>query len=561
LKISMKFSFPTLAFCIAGLLLVIGAFQGGLIKGTFFPNIQSDSFNVSVELPPGTREDQLYAVLDKIETAAYEINDEIKNEFYNGEEDMIELMETTMGPTTYQGNINFYLMDGENRPDFSNRLIVDKIRTRLGFVPEADQIIFNVSSFFGDPVSISLLGTDGEQLEKAVDAFKTELTKIKEIRDIQDSNKEGLKEISLELTPKALSLGFTLSSIMRYVRQGFFGAEIQRLQRGADEVKVWVRYAEEDRSSLKDLADMRIRTPNGQSIPLSDLANFTSDRGVISISHLDGQREIRVTADVESDKVSVSDVNADIQNIILPQVLSNFPSVKVGIQGQARDNAESAASMQTVMPLVLLCMFFVIVLTFSSVSQALIVFMLIPFGFIGVGFGHWIMSQPISLMSILGVVALVGIMVNDALVFISAFNTRIKNGEDFDTALYETGISRFRPITLTTVTTVAGLLPLILETSVQAQFLIPMAISVAFGLMITTFILLILIPSLMVISNRLKLFTTQLWTGETYTKAMVEPAYANRKHPWLLTLLAALIVLACVAGLIMMSLKISEIFV
>jgi len=203
-------------------------------------------------------------------------------------------------------------------------------------------------------------------------------------------------------------------------------------------------------------------------------------------------------------------------------------------------------------------MFFVIVLTFSSVSQAIIVFTIIPFGFIGVGFGHWFMGSPMSMLSLMGVIALVGILVNDALVFISFFNERIKNGMKFSQAVYDTGLSRFRPITLTTVTTVAGLMPLMLEKSVQAQFLIPMAISVAFGLMITTFILLIMIPSLMVVSNTIKLTTTQLWTGETFTPTQVEPAYPNRKHPWLLTLLASLLALAFMGGFVMMTLKISE---
>ena len=558
LKVSMVYSFPTLAVCAAGLIITVGAMAGGVIRGTFFPNIESDNFGVTIEMPTGSSEDQVASVLDRVESAAIIANQKMKDRYYGGKEDVIEIVEKNVGPTSYQGNMQFYLMKGEYRDSVKNRKIIEMIKNELGDVPEAETLVFGLGNIFGDPVSISLLGTDAEQLDKAVEELKMELSKIKDLTDIDDSNKEGLKEVSLSLTPKAQSLGFTLSQVLRNVRQGFFGAEIQRLQRGQDEVKVWVRYDLEDRSSIADLANMRIRSATGQSIPLSDLVTFKSERGVIAINHINGQREIRVTADVKNDKVSVSDIVSDIESIILPRILKRYPSVSVGLEGQAKENQEAMVSMQRTMPIILLCMLFVIILTFSSVSQALIVFMLIPFGFIGVGFGHWFMDVPINLFSALGIIALVGILVNDALVFISTFNDNIRDGMSFNDALYKTGVSRFRPITLTTITTVAGLLPLMLEKSTQAQFLIPMAISVAFGLMISTFILLIMIPSLMVISNRIKMFTTQLWLGEKLEAAMVEPAYPNRKHPWFLTLLAAISVLAFIGLMVRMTMTVSS---
>ena len=558
LRVSMLYSFPTLAVCAAGLIITIGAMAGGVIRGTFFPNIESDNFGVTVEMPTGSSADQVTSVLDRVERAAFAANQKMKDRYYEGKENVIEIVEKNVGPTSYQGNMQFYLMKGEYRDSVKNRRIIDMIKKELGPIPEAETLVFGLGNIFGDPVSISLLGTNPEQLDLAVEELKMELSKIKDLTDIDDSNKEGLKEVSLTLTPKAQSLGFTLAEVLRNVRQGFFGAEIQRLQRGQDEVKVWVRYDLEDRSSISDLANMRIRSALGQSIPLSDLVTFNSERGVIAINHINGQREIRVTADVQNDKVSVSDIVADIENILLPRILERYPTVSVGLEGQAKENQEAMVSMQRTMPIILLCMLFVIILTFSSVSQALIVFMLIPFGFIGVGFGHWFMDVPINLFSALGIIALVGILVNDALVFISTFNDNIRNGMPFNDALYKTGVSRFRPITLTTITTVAGLLPLMLEKSTQAQFLIPMAISVAFGLIISTFILLIMIPSLMVISNRIKKFTTQLWFGEQMTAAMVEPAYPNRRHPWFLTLLAALVVLAFIIAMVQVTMKVSS---
>ncbi len=560
LRFSMNYSFPAVAICVAALIIIVGAFMGGIIRGTFFPFIPFDNFQVALELPSGTREYQVNEALDKIETAAWEVNQELSDEYFAGEKQVIEKIQRDVGPSTNVGNLVVYLLTGEERTEVSNYMITDAIRKKVGVIPNAEKLSFGTTTFFGDPVSISLLGSDPVELGRAVDDLKDELAGISDLRDIQDTDKEGLKEINLELKPKAYNLGFTLNEIIRYVRQGFFGAEIQRLQRGPDEVKVWVRYGLEDRSSISDLADMRIRTAAGQAIPLADLVNFETERGVININHIDGQREVRVTSDVANTRVSISDVNADIQDIILPRLLERYPSVRVGFEGQARENAKSQESMQRTVPIILLLMFFVVIMTFGSVSQAFVVFAILPFGFIGVGFGHWFMDQPISLFSVLGVIALIGILINDALVFVTSFNERIRTGKDFREALYETGLSRFRPILLTTITTVAGLMPLLLEKSVQAQFLIPMAISVAFGLMISTFVLLVLLPSLLVITNRVRRFSTQLWTGEKVTPVMVEPAYAGRQHPWLITLLAAIVTMALFALLVFASFKISELF-
>jgi len=559
LKLSMNFPFPTLAICVAGLLGVFGAFSGGIIKSTFFPIVQRDSFTVTLEMPAGTNEARVYEILDSIERASWDINEEFKEKYFNNEKDVIDKIKKNVGPSSYQGSLTYYLLEGELRDSIKNRNVTSAIRKRIGTFHDADKLSFSLGNIFGDPVSISLLSTNKDELDAAVKELKNELKSIADLTDIQDGNKMGLKEVSLTLKPKAYNLGFTIGEIMRSVRQGFFGAEIQRLQRGEDEVKVWVRYDLQDRSSIADLANMQIRTATGQTIPLGELVNFDTERGIVAINHIDGRREIRVSADVANSKVSVSDVNADIETIILPKVLKNYPAVSIGFEGQAKQNAESQESIASVMPIIFIMMFFVVVLTFSSVSQALIVFFLIPFGFIGVGFGHWFMDKPFSFLSFLGVIALIGIFINDALVFISAFNDKIKKGDSFKNALYETGMSRFRPIVLTTVTTVAGLLPLLLEKSVQAQFLIPMAISVAFGLMIGTFILLVFIPALLAIANGMRLISTNLWTGVKHEAAEVEPAFAGRQHPWVLTLFMSVATFLLIAALVKASLKISEI--
>lgn len=523
---AVKYNWPTVAICVAGLFLTIGGLQGGLIKSTFFPVIPRESFQVDLKLAAGTRENQTLDVLNRIETAILETNKELSESVFNNDFQVIENIRKNVGPSTYQGSMEIQLLDGETRGDeLSARAIISKIRERLGPVPEAETLTFGGGNTFGKPVSISLLGNDGDEVAAAVAAVKTNLAKISDLKDIVDNNQEGLKEISLVLTPKAYNLGFTLGDIITQVRQGFFGTEAQRIQRGEDEVRVWVRYDLKDRSDISDLSEMRIRSADGGSIPLGELATFETKRGVIDIYHLEGEREVRIEADLLNDKVSVSDIISDIKTLIIPEVLKDFPGVRASYEGEDREQKKTQSSIQIVMPMIFLLMLFVIILTFKSVSQALIVFALIPFGFIGVGLGHYVQGLPISLFSILGVIALIGIFVNDALVFITTFNDKIKKGQSLESAIIETGKSRFRPILLTSITTIAGLAPLILEKSFQAQFLIPMAISVAYGLLVGTFILLVLIPALLMISNRTKRMAMSFFEGEVVTPEEIEPAF------------------------------------
>jgi len=538
--------------------MTFGALQGGLIKSTFFPVIPRESFNVDLKLAAGTREDQTLDILNRIEKAIVDVNKELSESIFDNEYQVVENIRKNVGPSTYQGTMNVQLLDGETRGDaLSARAIIAKIRKELGPVPEAETLTFGGGNTFGKPVSISLLGNDGNEVSAAVEAVKANLAKISDLKDVVDNNQEGLKEVSLNLTPKAYNLGFTLGDIVGQVRQGFFGAEAQRIQRGEDEVRVWVRYDVKDRSDISDLADMRIRSADGKSIPLSELATFETKRGVIDIYHLEGEREVRIEADLLNDKVSVSDITSDIKTLIVPEVLKDFPGVRASYEGEEREQKKTQASIQIVMPMIFLMMLFVIILTFKSVSQALIVFALIPFGFIGVGLGHYVQGLPISLFSILGVIALIGIFVNDALVFITTFNDKIREGKTLEVAVIETGKSRFRPILLTSITTIAGLAPLILEKSFQAQFLIPMAISVAYGLLIGTFILLVLIPALLMISNRIKRTAMSIYEGESISAEIVEPASADRKSYFFLYLVAAVVALGGFAVLANILMKVT----
>ncbi|EAY27996.1 efflux RND transporter permease subunit [Microscilla marina] len=257
---------------------------------------------------------------------------------------------------------------------------------------------------------------------------------------------------------------------------------------------------------------------------LKDLATFSVKRGVIAINHLDNKKEIKVEADLSNPNYSVTDVIAKVRDEILPPILAKYKSVQVSYEGQSRSSAKTGASIGKAGPPILIIMIALIMFTFRSASQTLAVILLIPFGFVGVAWGHVAHGMAISILSMLGVIALIGVLVNDALVFVSAVNSSLKEGKKYLDAVYEAGLSRFRPILLTSLTTIAGLAPLMLEKSMQAQFLIPMAISLAYGLAIATVITLLLLPVLLVIFNSFNVLVLWLWEGQKPSAEMVEPA-------------------------------------
>ena len=550
LRFVMNYPLAGLVVPVAVMLITIGAMAGGVIRFTFFPVIPRDNITVSLRMPAGTRDYITEEVLRQIQLTAWDVNDKLSDEYYDGEQEPIEKIELKVGPNTYTGQLDISLLDGEARGDLTSREIGRRIREAHGEVFNAEQLTFGGATAFGKAVSISLLAEDAETLDNVAESLKSELATFAELKDVETNNQEGLREINIKLKPKAYYLGLNVRDVIAQVRAGFFGSEIQRLQRGLDEVKVWVRYDQSDRSSVGKLEDMRIRFADGREFPLREIATFEMERGISSINHLDGAREVKVEADIANDKVDVPVILTRIRENIMPQLLADNPSVSVLYEGQNREQQRSMESIQKIMPVIFILMFFVIALTFKSVTQAMAVFALIPFGLIGVGWGHWLRDAPISLFSVLGIIALVGVLVNDALVFVSAFNDNLKSGMPFRESLFEAGKSRFRPIVLTTVTTVAGLLPLIGEKSFQAQFLIPMAISVAFGLLFVTVIILLLLPSLLMIINHIKVYSTQVWTGHRPAPELMEPAVEGRTAYGFAWTVGGLLAIAAFVGVV-----------
>ena len=525
LRFAMRNQLLVSAMFVGGVMLTIGGLQGGLIKTTFFPVIERDDINITLQMPAGTQDEITARWLEHIEQAAWAANERLSEEYFNNEMQAIERVEISLGPSTYQGSLSVALLDGENRGELSLRDVINTIREEAGPIDAAEVLSYGAQSAFGKPISISLVGENYEELAAATSEVKAEMTRLADLADVVDNNQEGLREVNITLKDKAKYLGLDVQDIVGQVRQGFFGAEAQRLQRGQDEVKVWLRYDDQDRSSIEDLADMRVRFPDGRSFPLEEIAELEIQRGVIAINHIDGKREIKIESDIANDEVSVSDLTTQLQTDIVPGILQKYSTVSAQYEGQNREQAKSAKSIQTVGSIAFALMFFIIALTFRSVGQTFMVFLLVPFAFIGVGWGHAIMGAPISLFSFLGIIALIGILVNDSLVFVSTYNDELRKGQPQMEALYYAGLSRFRPIVLTTVTTFAGLAPLMLEKSLQAQFLIPMAISVSFGLLAATVVILLMLPVLLIALNRFRVYRDYFWNGEKPQYREVEPAF------------------------------------
>ncbi len=523
LKFVLNFNIFGFAIPVAFLLLTIGALQGGIIRFTFFPNVASDRVAIDLKMPQGTSEAITDSIITVIENTAWEVNKELTE----NQTDNLPVIQNTvrrLGPGSANASIVLNLLPGEKR-DIRSSEVSNKIRQKVGLIYEAESVVFGGGNAFGGkPVSISLVGNNIPELKAAKQELKAELRSNPRLADVTDNDPAGIKEIKIKLKDNAYLLGLTLNSVMSQVRSGFFGASVQRFQRGRDEIRVWVRYDRSNRSSITDLDRMRIITPTDNRVPLSEIATYTIERGDVLINHLDGRREIRVESDLSDSKDSAPEVIAELKADVIPGIIAKYPTVTPLYEGQNRGFAKIAVAMQKVLPIILILMYCVIAFVFRSYGQPLLLFILIPFCFVGVAWGHWIHGQSINILSGLGIVALVGILVNDGLVLIEKFNLLLKDGVPYHEAMVEAGRSRFRAIFLTSLTTVAGLAPLIFEKSFSAQFLIPMAISVAYGIAYATFMTLFLLPLLLALKNSVKVGISWLWNGKKPTKESVERA-------------------------------------
>jgi len=509
----VRWRYATVALGIAMLLLTLGVWRGGWIKFTLFPKIDSDTLIGSLTMPAGTPVERTREIVTHLERSVKEALAEMDKKrprgappLFQHSRALIGLHSGGHGPMAsgpqvggHLAQVRVQLLEGEQR-DVSATTLAALWRKKAGVIPDAEAITFQSALFSaGNPVEVHLSLDDHDQLLAAADELKKELRGYPGVFDVSDSFLPGKKEMQLKLKPAARSLGLTLNDLAQQVRHAFYGAEALRLQRDQDEVKVMVLYPESERKSLGHVEEMRIRTPDGFEVPFSQVAEVTMEQGYASIQRAQRLRVIKVTADVDETVTNANEVRIDLESHFLPELKNRYPALRYTIEGAGKEQKESLAGVVRGFVIALFCIYALLAIPFKSFTQPLIVMSAIPFGIIGAVFGHLIMGHNLSLLSLFGIVGLAGVVVNDSLVLIHATNRIRSQGTDAHDAITRAGALRFRAIILTSLTTFAGLSPMLLERSIQAQFLIPMAISLGFGVLFGTGITLLLVPSLYMI--------------------------------------------------------------
>jgi multidrug efflux pump subunit AcrB len=513
LKYCVRNRYFTLALGFGILIVSIGLLAGGHVPFVFFPKTDSNWIVSEIIYPLGTPFETTEKTIKKIELGAFEINDFFRSRVV-GEEDLIVNNFSQVGiiprrdwkPGVYGGHCGevwIEILSAGKRPDISASEVTAKWRELTGNILGSEQLTFSIigGGPGGNPIEIQLKGSDLEQLEQAADELKNEIAKYPGTFDITDNFRPGKMEKRIHIKKGAESLGITMADIATQIRQAYYGDEALKIQRGKDDIKVMVRYSQKERESEASIDELRIRTRDGRQIPLNQVADIEMKRGYSTIQRVDRKRIITVISDINEDVANAREIVEDLKKEYLNGLVNRFPGVTYDLEGQAKRTEESIDSLKTGFSLAAMMIFLLLASQFRSYIQPVIIMTAIPFGLIGAIIGHYLMDLDITMISIFGIVALSGIVVNDALILIDFINSKVRKGARVFDAVIEAGQNRFRPVLLTSVTTVAGLFPLLLETSFQAQFLIPMAVSISFGLMAATILTLVFVPSLYVIVN------------------------------------------------------------
>ena len=524
LELALRNRGNTVAIAISIFILTVGLVASGFIRFNFFPPLEADIVIAGVEYPEGTPVSLTKSGLEQVEKSAYKLKDSLEVLYPNNK--VFINMVSTAGdqPIKTQsargpGNLDasFFgshlaecvieLAPGEERS--ISTVDISRIwRELTGPIPGVKQVTFDSDLFTtGAPIEIQLSSVNRDDLKAVTTILKDKLQTYAGVFDIKDSFSAGKDEIKLNLRPEAQNYGITMASLARQVRQAFYGDEVQRVQRGRDEVKVFLRYPKEERVSLNNLEQMMVRVGNNIEVPLGQVAEGELSSGYSTITRTDRKRSISVTADVDLSEANANEILAKFELEHILPILRDYPSVNYSFEGEQREQRDTLGSLFKNFALALFVVYVLLAVPFKSYLQPLIIMSAIPFGFTGAVIGHIIMGMNLAVLSIIGIVALSGVVVNDSLVMVDFINRyRREDGKTSLEAALAAGPRRFRPILLTSITTFVGLFPLLIEKSVQAQFLVPMAISLAYGVLFATLITLILVPTSYLIIEDIKKF-------------------------------------------------------
>ena len=531
LDAALHYRFIALSIAIALLILTMGVINSGLIKVQAFPKIDGFVLTSTVEFPEGTPVSVTRQALEQIESSFVRVTERMET---TSGEPMIKKRFSLLGQTLgdrmgrsgpHLGSVQIILLESEKRGIHSNSLMVEWEK-EIGQIAGVKSLTFEGldAGPGGAEIEIWLQGNNTDNLIAASVNLKEKLATYDGVLQIRSDYSQGKNELKLSLKPEARTLGLTVDDLARQVNAAFFGQEVYRLQRGEDDIRVKVRYTERERSSLNDFHNMKIRTSDGREIPLTSVADINFAPGYATITRTDGLRRISVTAEVDPARANSQEIFADLGRDYFARMQTIFPEVGLSMQGKEKDMRESFSSLIIFFPMAMLGIYVIIATIFRSYIQPLIILFTIPFGIIGAVFGHLCLGYNLSMMSMFGMVALTGVVVNGAIVLIEGINKNLAGGMPFLTAVKEGGKRRFRAIILTSLSTVGGLAPLIMETDLQAKFIIPMALSLAAGVAFATVLTLVLIPSLFTIVNDLRRIVIRLESGQWPSREEVEPA-------------------------------------
>lgn len=535
----LRWRYATAAICLGVLILAISLIASGRVVFGFFPAMEGDRVYAGLELPEGISAETTMAAATRMQQAAVRLNQTFEEEL-NLTQPIIRNVFTSVGQnvdrngpgrpmTSGRSNIAEVVVDLapiKERAGISSKVIAKRWREEVGPISDAVKLSFDADTYSaGDPIEYQLQGKEVDELRRAAEYLKAELSRYNGLFDIADSFRSGKQEIQLTLLPEARNLGLTLADLANQVRSAFYGTQAQRVQRGQDDVKVMVRFPEAERKSIGNLEDMYIRTPDGNEVPFYSVARFEINRGYSSIDRLNGRRTVTVRADVDRGRVAPEEVAENIRTELVPKFREQFPEVDISLGGEQEERATALGGLAIGAMFSLVVIYGLLAVPLRSYLQPLVIMSVIPFGAVGAIVGHYILNVQLMFFSALGIVALSGVVVNASLVLVDFANRQRREGKHIVEAVLNACLVRFRPILLTSVTTFVGLIPLMSTSTPATAPFLPMAVSLAWGVLFATFITLLLVPCLYVMVEDYLFAITRLraWINKQPPPERLEP--------------------------------------